>query len=192
MQSPGFVLAVLIIGAVTGIWSAHVAVSSGWQPGSVEIGPWTAFPDAGSRNANPYARALLAQSGDMPLAVGEGLVFTAQTDDESRPLSGDCIYKMAGRTPPTRIWTLTLSDERARTSTDDGAGASLTSVETIRDETGRFTIGIADSPLAGPWLKASPGTRFKLALRLYDTPVAATAASLTREQLPSVSRVSCR
>jgi hypothetical protein len=45
----------------------------------------------------------------------------------------------------------------------------------------------------GNWLPVSPDLgRFVLQLRLYDTPVAASAKSLGAPDLPSIDREGCR
>ncbi len=41
--------------------------------GAVTIGAWRVAATAGSLDADPYTRAALARSGEIPLALGEGL-----------------------------------------------------------------------------------------------------------------------
>ena len=49
--------------------------------GAAHSGPWTSWPTAGSADADPYARAIIARQAATPLGNGEGLSFFAATDD---------------------------------------------------------------------------------------------------------------
>lgn len=71
----------LALGAVLGLASADWATSGGYPFGGVQVGAWTAWPRAGAANADPYTRAVNARRGEIPLAVGEGLLLTAAVDD---------------------------------------------------------------------------------------------------------------
>jgi hypothetical protein len=82
--------------------------------GGVTIGAWTARPHTGTTGIDPYSRALIARSGALPLASGDGVAFVARTDDAGRSLNGRCDVTVAGMTPAARYWTLTLYDPRGR------------------------------------------------------------------------------
>src|SRR3712207_8369090 len=60
---------------------------------SLRLGPWQAWPKLGSPEADPYMRAILARRGDIPLATGEGLGFTARTDSDGMPFDAACPYR---------------------------------------------------------------------------------------------------
>ena len=78
--------------------------------GAVTIGPWRVFAKAGSLEADPYTRAALARSGEIPLALGEGLKLVARVDSAGRLLDRRCLYRVGTRTPAARYWTLSLID----------------------------------------------------------------------------------
>jgi hypothetical protein len=50
--------------------------------GAVKAGPWSGWPKTGTREADPYARALFARNGETPLGVTEGLGFIARSDSD--------------------------------------------------------------------------------------------------------------
>ena len=75
----GFLYA-LTIGAVFGLGLTWFGLGGGPMLGAMRIGPWTAWPEAGTQDADRYVRASLARSGDLPLGAGEGL---------TRDLGGD-------------------------------------------------------------------------------------------------------
>ena len=60
-----------------GISSASIALRGDYPFGGIEVGPWKAWPQVGSREADPYARAIVTRRAEIPLAVGEGLALTA-------------------------------------------------------------------------------------------------------------------
>src|SRR5215213_3159755 len=81
--------ALLILYALTlalglGLGSAYWAVGGGYPFGSIRVGPWTVWSRTGSREADPYARAVMARTGDTPLGVGEGLLLTASADNSGQ------------------------------------------------------------------------------------------------------------
>jgi hypothetical protein len=190
--TPLLVLYALALGAVLGLASADWATRGGYPFGGVRIGPWTAWPRAGSTNADPYTRAVNARRGEIPLAVGEGLLLTAAEDDEGRALDAACRYAVAGATPQARAWTLTVAGRGARDPKRPHLREGFTSTEILRQPDGRFTITLAPEVEPGNWL---PNPRadgpMRLALRLYDTPAAAGVGSLDRSVVPSITREDC-
>lgn len=174
-----------------GLWSAYWAVSGSPPFGQVRAGPWQATPRVGSREADPYARAVVARNAQIPLAIGEGLTLTAAGDDGGRPLDARCAYRVGSVTPQARYWTLTLYDGEGRPVSSELQRSGFTSAEVLRDAQGRFSIAISRQPMPGNWLRMPEGGRPHLALRLYDTPVAAGTAALDARMLPSIERLDC-
>lgn len=158
--------------------------------GSVSLGPWKAWPDLGSTSADPYMRAILAQRGDIPLAIGEGLGFTASTDSEGRGLDSACTYRVGADVPTARLWTFSVYDQEDRLLQTELGRSSFTSAEILRDGQDRFTIALSRSLQDGNWLQLPPAGRFSIVLRLYDTPGAA-GTGLTESAFPVIERVEC-
>ncbi|WP_373325073.1 DUF1214 domain-containing protein [Methylobacterium organophilum] len=182
----------LALGAALGLLSADYATRGGYPFGGVRIGPWVAWPRTGAMDADPYARAVNARRGEIALAVGEGMLVTAALDDEGRTLDAACTYTVGGATPPARAWTLTIA---GRGTPEPGAPAlreGFTSTEILRARDGSFGIVIAPDVQPGNWLPMPrPRGPVRLALRLYDTPVAASVGSLDRDSLPAITRMGC-
>ena len=57
--------------------SAILALKATVGFGAIEIGPWTAWPEAQTETADPYAKAHRARTGVLLLGGAEGLRFTA-------------------------------------------------------------------------------------------------------------------
>lgn len=193
----GLVLYALILGAGLGLASANWATRGRYPFGGVTLNAWTAWPKIGSRDADPYVRAIHARTGEVPLALGEGLLLTAVTDDAGHRLDPSCRYRIAGATPPARAWTLTVERSRPNPVAPPAGTAppprtGFTSTEVLRDRDGRFAVALSPDVQPGNWLPMPEGEgSIRLVLRLYDTPVAASTGVLEREGVPSITRETC-
>ncbi|MFE1603089.1 DUF1214 domain-containing protein [Methylobacterium sp. ID0610] len=189
----GLVVYALALGLVLGLASANWATRGRYPFGGVALNAWTAWPRVGSREADPYTRAIHARTGEVPIALGEGLLLTAIVDDAGQRLSPACTYRISGATPPSRAWTLTAERRRrAAPPAADGPRRGFTSTEVLRDQAGHFAITLGPTVQPGNWLPMPDGEGgLRLVLRLYDTPVAASTGVLEREGVPSITRVGC-
>jgi hypothetical protein len=179
----------LVLALALGLGSAHLAVTGDFPFGRVRVGPWSFWPRLGSRDVDPYARAILARRGEIPLATGEGLELRATSDDAGRPLEGQCVYRISGSTPQARFWTLAIYGGAGNAA---GPGRhSLVSSEILRDEAGRFDIVLASDVAPGNWIAAPASGQIVLVLRLYDTPVSAGGPTLDARALPRILREGC-
>jgi len=179
-------------GAALGLYSAHRVVESEFAFGVQQAGPWQVHPQIGTREIDPYARAILARSADIPLAAGEGLTFRATIDSLGRPLRSDCVYTITGTTPSARFWTLTLHDADGRLPGGwQNERIALTSARITRPEDGAMRVVISPQPQPGNWMRAPGGDGFGIALRLYDTPASGTLTRFTADMLPDIARQEC-
>ncbi|MFO1149297.1 MAG: DUF1214 domain-containing protein [Alsobacter sp.] len=185
------VLAVFAIALVTGLGGTWFATSAGAGFETLKVGPWVSHPRNGAIDADPYARAVLARTGEIPLGLGEGLAFTAGRDSAGQPLVGSCSYRIVGRVPPTRYWSLTLHGVDGTLSPNPAGRFGFTSGEVVRDAKGTVAIEVSREARPGNWLPAGSDRRFQLTLRLYDTPVSGTATALEPTALPRIDRVGC-
>ncbi|WP_409566246.1 DUF1214 domain-containing protein [Methylobacterium sp. J-070] len=188
----GLVAYSLALGGLLGLASADWATSGGYPFGGVQVGAWTAWPRAGAASADPYTRAVNARRGEIPLAVGEGLLLTAASDDAGQALDATCTYRIGGGTPPARAWTLTVAGRGPRAPGRPALREGFTSTEVLRSADGRFAVVLAPDVQPGNWLPSPRASGpVRLALRLYDTPVAASVGSLDRSTIPAITRLGC-
>jgi hypothetical protein len=184
-------LAIAVVVAVAvGISSAWYAVERGRLFGAVTVGGWTAWPQEGTADADPYSLAMLARTGEVPLGAGEGLSFTAEDDVSGTPLSGVCAYDVVGQTPPARLWTLTAYDDDGRLMVNVAHRPGFHSREILRSADGGFTIHVSSTVAPGNWLPVTPVEHFQLVLRLYDTPLT-TGNQLAELSMPVIHKVGC-
>lgn len=188
LASPA-VLAVyaVLLGLGLGLGTAYWAISGDYPLGRVRVGPWTLWPRIGSRDIDPYARAIMARTGAIPLGVGEGLMLVATVDDADRALEARCAYRIGSATPPARLWTITSYGPPGSGEPPRG----LTSAQLVRDANGDFGIVAAVDPRPGNWLALPQSGAISFVLRLYDTPVAASSTALDRRALPGIDRLEC-
>ena len=186
----GGALVIAALGLTLGLGATELVVARGWDPGTVAVGPWVARPQVGSVTIDPYARADLAHSGELPLSANEGLAFTATTDDTGYRLVRNCNYLVSGAALAARFWTLTADGAGGRLM-DPTHRSAFTSAEVVRDLDGRFAIAIAPTAYTGNWLPIPGNGTLRLVLRLYDTPLAGSAGEVAAATLPSITRQSC-
>lgn len=163
---------------------------AGFDP--LTIGQWTGSPQAGAGRADPYARARAARTSDVPLGTAEGLVLTATRDTDGAILNGACAYRIAGRAPAARLWTLRMA--RSGAGTIEGRPdlpSYLSSRGVLREPDGSFRIMLAPDVQPGNWLHPGHDGPIRLILTLYDTTVAANVG-LADVTLPVIEKVGCR
>jgi hypothetical protein len=178
------------IAIAVGVSSAWFTIERGRLFGAVNVGEWTAWPQEGSTDADPYSLAMLARTGELPVGPGEGLSFTAIRDADGAPLSGHCTYVVAGSTPPARMWTLTAYDSSGRLMVNVVRRPGFHSREIVRAADGSFVITVSTGVASGNWLPIAPVDRLGLVLRLYDTPLA-TGSQIADLAMPAIERVGC-
>jgi hypothetical protein len=185
------VILVGIASAVSlGLWSAWLTVRSPAPIDTIELGAWQAWPNAGTDAADPYSRARLARTGEIPLGSGEGLALLALTDDSGEPLTAACDYKIVGQTPPARLWTMALEAPDGRFIKSRAGVSALGSDTLLRDSDGSFEIVLSAHPRTGNWLSTEDAAHFRIIVRLYDT-TARTGTELTTLFMPRVTREQC-
>lgn len=175
-----------------GLGLTHWATNTDAPFGTVAIGPWRAHTGVGTPSVDAYALANLARRGELPLAIGDGLMFRAEVDDEEKPLNGRCLYEVEGLVPSARVWTLSLYDKAGQVLANPAERYAFTDTEAGRSPTGNIRILVAPKVQPGDWLPSQLNKDFVLALRLYDT----TASTLTERaggvELPRITRGACQ
>jgi hypothetical protein len=179
------------VAALVGLGATWLTLARGTAFGAVSIGAWTAWPKTGTPGIDPYARAVIARTGELPIGVGDGVAFHAHTDDQGRAFDGRCDVDLKGITPTARFWTLTLYDPEGQLAANSVNRHSFTSQEIIRSSDGSFAIRIGPRARSGNWLPTGGIERFILVLRLYDTPVGVATRSGREAPMPSITAKEC-
>jgi hypothetical protein len=182
----------IICGLALGLFATWWSLENNIAFGEVRAGSWVGLANAGTRDADPYARALLAKRGETPIGITEGLSFLARMDQDGQGLQPACDYSVKGNMPPARYWTLTALDLNGHVLPVTSERYGFTSAEILRRSDGTFDINLSTQARAGNWLQIAPDRPFQLMLRLYDTSLSASAFSITAPNMPRIERGHCR
>jgi len=180
-----------IVAALVGLGTTYFALSRGAAFGALTIGSWTAWPKSGTEDADPYARATIARTGQLPMALGDGVSFSALTDDKGKILDGRCTVAVSGVTPAARFWTLTLYNAGGELVANSVGRYGFTSEEIARKADGTFEVTVAPRASPGNWLPTGGIEHYELLLRLYDTAVGVATKAGREVPMPGVLTKSC-
>ena len=184
-------LVALALAAAVGLGSTWMTTTRGTELGTLTIGAWTARPRTGTVDIDPYSRATITRNGELPIGTGDGIAFTASTDDKKKALDGRCDVVVSGVTPAARFWTLSLYDNKGHLVANALQRYGFTSQEIVRGADGGFEIRIASRSRAGNWLPTGGIERYSLMLRLYDTPVGVATRTQRDAPMPQIATVGC-
>jgi len=179
------------IATVVGLGATYLALTRGAAFGALTIGAWTAWPKTGTADADPYARASIARTGQLPIGLGDGVSFSAQSDDKGKFLDGRCDVVLDGITPTARFWTLTLYNVDGQLVANSVNRYGFTSQEIVRRADGSFQIAVSPRANSGNWLPTGGVDRYLLVLRLYDTAVGVSTRAGREAPMPSVMTRNC-
>lgn len=191
LRVPFLVATALAIAFSGGVASVKWAIDADDPFESLYVGPWQATPLAQTEAANPYAKARRALEGTLALGQAEGLVFRAGTDSAGAPLTGNCAYRVTGRTPASRLWTLRITDSRGATlPVPEEFPRSAYSGDLLYGPDNTVTIVLDREARSGNWVKLAHGGRFEVELTLFDTPAAGNFG-LIEFPMPEIERGDC-
>ena len=179
------------VAAAVGLGATWLTLSRSTAFGAVTIGAWTAWPKTGTPGIDPYARAVIARSGELPIGVGDGVAFYAQADDQGKSFDGRCDVDISGVTPTARFWTLTLYDPEGKLVANSVKRHGFTSQEIIRNNDSSFSIRVGPRARYGNWLPTGGISHYTLVLRLYDTPVGVATRAGREAPMPQVTTREC-
>ncbi len=181
----------LLLAAVIGLGATWLTLTRGVTFGSLTIGAWKAWPKSGSVDIDPYARATIARTGELPIGTGDGVAFYARTDDAGSTFDGRCTFVISGMSPAARYWTVTLYDPEGRLVANSIDRHGFTSAEVVRDAGGRVTINVGPRARPGNWLPSGGVEKFVLVWRLYDTPIGVAMRTTKEGPMPAIVRKGC-
>lgn len=184
------VVTVLVAGVALGLAATWlVVIKGGTLGGSVSDGPWSTSLDVGSSASDPWLRARIAVHGLLALNRSETIYYTARTDSAGAALSSACVYRVEGKDPPTRWWSITAygGDDFLIPNPAGIYSASQNSVH--RGANGRFAIAVSRERVAGDWIPVGDGP-FSLSIRLYN-PDASVTGDPAHAPLPAIVKERC-
>jgi hypothetical protein len=181
-------LVCLVIGVALGLGATWFAMTQ-MNPGMAADGPWRISLLTGSSQSGPYLRANIALHGLLALNRSETVYYTADHDSNGERLDGNCIYRIVGREPDARWWSITAygPDDYLMANKHDLWSISGQTVQLKSDST--FAITASRHRAPSNWIPVTKG-RFSLTLRLYN-PGAGVIDDPANAMVPSIKRVVC-
>jgi hypothetical protein len=175
-----------IVAAGIGLGSTWYALTQNLSFGALELGAWKGYPRNGTVGIDPYARAVIARNGELPVGSGDGVTFTAAADDNAHPLDGRCDVVVSGTTPAARYFTLTLYTPSGELVANSLERHGFTSQELVRDASGEFEITVSPRARPGNWLPTGGIDSYILMLRFYDTSLGIATRAGREAPMPAI------
>jgi hypothetical protein len=175
-----------VVAAGIGLGSTWYALTQNLSFGALELGAWKGYPRNGTTGIDPYARAVIARNGELPVGSGDGVTFTAAADDDGRPLDGRCDVVVRGTTPPARYFTMTLYTSSGQLVANSLGRHGFTSQELVRDASGEFEITVSPRARPGNWLPTGGIDNYVLMLRFYDTSLGIATRAGREAPMPAI------
>lgn len=184
-------LYIVVLGLTVGAALSWFSIQKNHGFGALEIGEWTAWPLAGSQDADPYTKAKTAAEGEVPLGAAEGLAFHASNDSRGNALQRHCQYRLSGTTPPGRFWSLTAHLlEDAKPDENSPISRGMLSQTLLRNTNGQLEIHVGPTFSQGNWLQVEGRGPYRLILRLYDSPITSATGLVDLEML-KIEQMDC-
>jgi hypothetical protein len=183
------IFGVLIVGIMLGMFATWSTVIRGNKSGGISNGPWRTNLYAGSSQGSPYLRAYIAVHGLLALGREETMYYTATGDSDGDGLDGNCIYRIEGRDPPTRWWSITAygADDFLIPNPADRYSVSMNSVARRAD--GAFAVTLSNAQAESNWIPVAAG-RFDVTMRLYN-PQPTVITDPAHVTLPTIRKGAC-
>ncbi|MGD0856348.1 MAG: DUF1214 domain-containing protein [Dehalococcoidia bacterium] len=184
------VLAILVLGFGLGIGSAVLGFDAVALAGFVNNGPWQTNLAIGNEKADPYLRAAIAVHGLLALSQSETIYYTALKDSDGGLLNADCTYRIEGKAPDARWWSITAygADELLIPNVEC---YSYSMNNLTPDSNGVYTVYVSKTRHSGAWLPLGDQPGFSLSLRLYN-PGPSVHSNPGKVVLPQIIKEGCK
>lgn len=166
-------------------------VSQGSSVGNrLRNGPWETDLRTGSAASSMQLRAQIALCCVLALNLTETIYMQASRDSAGDPLDGRCTYRIEGRDPDTRWWSITSYASDNFLIPNESRRYSVSKTNAERQPDGSFIARVSTAPTGGNWVPAAVDG-FSLTLRLYN-PSEALQTGLATAALPSITKEACQ
>lgn len=178
-----------LLGVVIGVLSANLVINLAPSFLWVQNDVWRTSLVAGSEQADPYTRAIVAKNYLYILNRSEAVYFIATSDGE-RELDRNCDYRLVGKDLPARWWSITAYGEDNFLIPNEHNIYSVTSSNVVKNGAS-WEIYVSKEPKGKNWIPLRGEGKFYLTLRLYN-PESIVYEKVTEIELPKIIREGCR
>jgi hypothetical protein len=186
----GHLLTAVVVALVVGFGFSWYTLNEGSLFGTIAVGPWSAWQQAGTETPDPYTRAHVARSGALQLGNSEGLQFVATTDSDGLRLDRDCRYRIHGMTPVATFWSMVPVAPNGTIITLPGAPPAFHSKRVARATDGSLQLYVSKTLSPRNWLEITGEGPFALQFTLYDASSFAGVGTAEAE-MPTIIREAC-
>jgi hypothetical protein len=137
-----------------------------------------------------YTRAAVAIGGLLALNKDETIYFSAATDSAGEALNGACTYRVEGRDPDARWWSITVYAKDHFLIDTPTRRWSVSKNSVVRTADGSFVVRLSQAEEPNNWIATSPDG-FQLTLRLYH-PAASVKDDPATTPLPAIVKEACQ
>lgn len=184
-------IGIILIGGIGTHW---YMVEAGSILSVDRVGPWVSWNQATKRNSDPYARAHFARLGALPLSSDISRTYVAHEDSNGRRLYSSCDYVIEGQDFKAAWWSIAVFDSDGAVIANPTGRYAFSRDTVAVGPDGRFVVALARDARPGNWLPTGGAGRLAVMLVLQDASGSIADDALTPEveQLPGISRVTCR
>ena len=179
----------LVLAIALGLGSAYLSVMSLRGTKTIQNGPWTTILESGGTHAGMYTRAFVAIVGLLALNKDETIYYSAAHDSSGAPLDGACAYRIEGRDPDARWWSVTLYASDHYLIPNPANRYSVSKSNVVRAPDSTFVIRLSATQEASNWI-ATSRDGFHIILRLYN-PGATVREDPAAAPLPAIVKEAC-
>ncbi len=160
------------------------------------VGPWQVWVNAGSAGADPYTRAHIARTGQLPITSASGATFFATRDEDGRTLSSSCDYEIIARPFNAVWWTIAVYDGYGNLIPNKANRHAFSSQSLTVLPDGTQRVVLAPEARPGHWLPSGQASSLTLALRIIRPLTVEGQADEDVKQaqatsLPQIRRTDC-
>jgi hypothetical protein len=180
----------IALAIVLGLGSAYVGIFM-LRGGDAQVrnGPWQTNMLTGGATADPYLRTFVALTGLLALNKSETIYYEANHDSAGDALDGKCSYRIDGKDPDARWWSITVYGTDHFLLPNPGKRYSVSKTNIVRGADGAFSVRLSTTPDEGNWIATSENG-FELTLRLYN-PGNSVRERPDAVPLPSITKEAC-
>lgn len=185
--------AAVTIAVALGVQSGRALVRNGTPFSTLTYGPWVQWIEAGRRDADPYTRAHLVQSGMLRLSADSAGVFEASTDASGAYLHSSCDYVLEGPYAGGAWWSIAVFDAAGNLISNDAARYAFTSDTAASNPDGSYIVTLGRDARPGNWLPTSGAGRIVAVFTLLDPPTGLSEDQRKERYklLPEIRQESC-
>ena len=185
-------VAFIIIAIMLGLGITSLSLNTGSGVAATRHGGWKSWKNSGHLNADPYTRAYIAKTGQLPLPPQIAQTYFALYDNAHRRLHTSCTYLIESPAVEAKWWTLAVYDYNGKIFENPIKRYSFNAESAMIKFEGGFHIYLSQSPQPENWLPIGNQGPFVLVYRLYRKNLTDEKVTLEDDvPLPLVKRISC-